>query len=189
MKNAIKISTFVLALIVFCNKASASPPIYVGDPDCLVGGTIRNVELKKGNRGQQYQECLNPITTLTDCDWILDAGEDKYLTTINVSDSINKQSAKDSLVCSSLYASGKEHVFSVSVNLFKQFQLKNGDSISGNVMRGGEFSSLQKKDLALSASQKLYYFILKNIFWFIILIPVTILIVFVIIRKLKNSPK
>lgn len=179
-----RIIIFTLIFILSSNKAKASPPTYVTNPDCIVSGIIKNIEFKKNNCDKHCQECKNPDYHGLDCDWI--PPEEEYFTTIKILKSIDKQSLKDNQSCNGLYPPNEEHLFLISVDLFKKFQPKKEDIISGNVLPSGEFSSLQKNELHLSSS--FYYFILRNIYLFIVgLISIVFIIIFIIFRRFVRN--
>jgi hypothetical protein len=163
LRKTVLLIIFCITSVIFCKHVYASPPPWIGNPDCIVGGIVKNIEVKfeKGNRGPQYQECLSPKHTITDCEWIIPAGEDKnyVLATIQVSGSKNDQSPKDSSMCTNLYPENKEYTFSLSPNLSQMYQLKIGDTVSGKVIAGGSFSAIQKEGYKIPLFSKSIYFI------------------------------
>lgn len=185
MKKIITFAVLTIMFTTFCSKLNAAPPMYVNDPDCMVSGVIKNLSFEAGNRGQQYRDCLNPIASQTDCEWILAEGKDKYLITVQVSQSIGEK-ANSKSACSDLYPVGQDNIFAVSVNFFNQVQLKNEDAISGKVLPGGEFLSLQKNNLDLPVARDTEYFTQKNIF-LTLLIAIGLIVIFWITRKVIRN--
>lgn len=190
MKKSILFILLILTLTSYSNKTDASPPMYVNDPKCFVSGVIKNIQLKTTECDLHCQQCKDPKSNITDCEWL--PASEVYLANILISTSSNSESAKDNVICNTLYIPNTKNIFLISTNLVKQIQLNNGDIVSGNVLRGGEFSSIVKDELHLSILQKINNLLLGNLIWLTalgILLIIILIIIFVVVNKSKNSSK